>query len=543
MQTTPSSGSAKPWPDLRTVIRERLIDLAFQPIVRSTTGDALAFEALTRPHPESQFPNPGVLFAAAEAFHLSWDLEAVVRERIADAAKRLPAGRLLFFNSSPGVFADERYPRAIEEFVERSGLPRDRFVLEITERAEGDGSGALEANALKLRDAGFQIAIDDMGAGSSGLNRIMALRPTWLKLDREIVRGIDNDPYRQNIVRFLGYFTRLGGARLIAEGVETFEELNTIVDLGADCVQGFAIARPGPLDQTLDPSVAAWMRERGSMVDREWESVGRLRSIEPIAAPLSACKSLPRHGEPAIDISASIADALRAMAERADVEALTPLPATGIDGERLAVRAGDLLRAAARQLGEETLHFSPIFEMPDSFACELAVQRRIAAGDESSLAVIDVRRMGAYNAAVGNELGDLLLSHLAGLLRTAARRNNAFVGHMGDDRFLLIATQDALAAAVEEIVLRFDRASMRYASSPAPGEESGSSWLDAPSLRAVVIPRAFIVMTEARSLWRLIADERDAAANPAGSSVSVLSEAAVARRLARPDAQQGLRAA
>jgi EAL domain-containing protein (putative c-di-GMP-specific phosphodiesterase class I)/GGDEF domain-containing protein len=525
MESQVRSSGSKPWPDLDAVIREGQIDLAFQPIVRTLTGDIVALEALSRPRAESGFSNPALLFASAEAFNRSWELESLVRQKLAQVASGLPADRMVFFNTSPGVFADERYPDAIEEFREQSGLDKSRFVLEITERAESDGSGSLEHNALLLRDRGYQIAIDDMGAGSSGLNRVMALRPSWLKLDRDIIKGIDNDAYRQNLVRFLAYFTRLGGARLIAEGVETIDELNTIFDLGADCVQGFAIARPGAIDQALDPSISAWMVERGSLVERECETIVRLRTIEPIVVHPSACRTKPTGAIPPIDASATIADALCLLADRDDADAMGVIPIVSANGERLALRVTDLLRAAAKQLGDESLHSSAMYEMPDGFACELAFQRRILSADESSIVVIDVRRMSSYNAAVGNDLGDLLLRHLAALLRGATRRHSgAFVGHLGDDRFVVIASPNAAGEIVEEVVLRFDRASVRYAGASS---SDASTWLESPTLRVAVIPQVFRRISKPRQIRRLAEriHEHAPANVPTGSQVIVVDDA------------------
>lgn len=505
------------WPDLGAVIRERLIDLAFQPIVRTITGDIIAVEALTRPRPESGFPNPGVLFAAADAFGKSWDLELVVRDTIADSVNALPPDRLLFFNTSPSVFADERYPEEIERFRERSGLTPEHFVLEITERAEGE-QGALERNAILLRERGYQVAIDDMGAGSSGLNRIMSLRPAWLKLDRELIRGIDKDAYRQNLVRFLAYFTRLGGARLIAEGVEELDELNTLFDLGADCVQGYALARPGVVGQELPTDLVDWMRERGATVVHETSFVERLRTIDALTIPASACRVPPAARGPELDSAATIADALLAVADRADVESLVPLAIRNASGGMLALRPSDLLRAAAKQLGEDTLHSSPMFDMPDSFACDMAMHRRIVAGDNSDVAIIDVRRMSDYNAAVGHDLGDLLLRHLATLLRSSSRAHRqSFVGHLGDDRFLLIAPSGVVSEIVEELVLRFDRASVRYASgsgsahanNAAAPEGTSEDWLASPSLRVVVLPGVFRAVRGPREVRRLADNARE----------------------------------
>lgn len=531
MTTGTQQPASKPWPDLGAVIDKRLLDLAFQPIVRLTTGEIVAVEALTRPHAETGFPNPGVLFAAAEAFGRSWDLEKVVRERLAEEVRGLPEGRMLFFNTSPQVFADERYPDEIERFREASGLDPSRFVLEITERAECGDSDILSRNALELRARGYQVAIDDMGAGSSGLNRIMSLRPSWLKLDRELARDIDSDAYRQNLIRFLGYFTRLGGARLIAEGVERIEELSTLFDLGADCVQGFVLAKPGAVDQELDPALVSWMRERGASAAHETSYVEHLGSIEPLSLPVSACRTAPMPSVEPLDIHTSIATALAVLADLPVIEQMAPVPARGANGTRMAVRASDLIRAAAKQLGEEAKHSSPMFAMPDSFACDLAMHERIAGASDADAAIIDIRRMAEYNAAVGHDLGDVLLRHLASILRSAASGvPGTFVGHLGDDRFLLIARPMALGDLVEDLVLRFDRASVRYASPGNAWKDAGAAattepWLTAPSLRVLVMPGVFRLVATPREVRRIADRAHDSVVTKTlgGSSLSVLA--------------------
>lgn len=514
---------AKPWPDLGRLIRERLVTAVFQPIVSIRSAEIHAVEALTRPRPESGFADPGVLFAAADAFGKAWELEQVTRDTIADAARTLPADRKLFFNSGPKVFADPRFPDEIRRFSERSGLSPDRFVLEITERAETQHNEGLTTNVRTLRAEGYQIAVDDMGAGSSGLNRVMALRPHWLKLDRELIENIHEDPYRQNLIRFLGYFARLGGAGLIAEGIEHIEELTVLVELGVDSVQGFLLGRPGDIAQQLDQSMRAWLLDRAESATPEATPVERLHSIEPLAISTTACAIPPTPGETPLDPTSTLAETLARLAERDDLEMMPPLPLLDSGGASQVVRIPDLLRAAAKHLALQASHRSPLYGLPDGVECDRTVSRLIAMSDDREAAIIDVRGMSSYNAAVGFELGDLLLRHLSTILRAATNgAHRTFVGHYGEDRFLIISPPGALSGVAEEIILRFDRASIRFAhqgeggataaqrpAGPLDQDDDLSGWLEPPSLRVLVLPGIFRHIRSARDLRRLALRCRD----------------------------------
>src|SRR5690606_29389911 len=118
------------------------------------------------------------------------------------------------------VFADPRFVETlIDETDHLAGIGRNRVVIELTERSEHGVVGRLAEQFEHLRSAGFLLAIDDVGAGTSGLNRIMRLRPHWLKLDGELVSSIDTAPFKQNLIRFFVHFARLSNIRLLAEGI------------------------------------------------------------------------------------------------------------------------------------------------------------------------------------------------------------------------------------------------------------------------------------------------------------------------------------
>jgi EAL domain-containing protein (putative c-di-GMP-specific phosphodiesterase class I) len=125
-----------------------------------------------------------------------------------------------------------------------AGIPRDRVVFELTETEETGDVRALEALTDHCRDEGFRIALDDVGSGYSTLNLIHRLRPDFIKLDSELVHGVERDPYRAAIARRVVELASDLGMGAIAEGVETEGELDWVRSHGATFAQGWLIAKP-----------------------------------------------------------------------------------------------------------------------------------------------------------------------------------------------------------------------------------------------------------------------------------------------------------
>jgi EAL domain-containing protein (putative c-di-GMP-specific phosphodiesterase class I) len=119
------------------------------------------------------------------------------------------------------------------------------LILELTENSLLENTAGTHAEISRLLAAGVQFAVDDMGAGYSGLRQITTVRPTYLKLDRSLISGIDTDPDRGALVSAMLGYARQTGGQLVAEGVETEAELETLIQLGVELVQGFYLARPG----------------------------------------------------------------------------------------------------------------------------------------------------------------------------------------------------------------------------------------------------------------------------------------------------------
>jgi EAL domain-containing protein (putative c-di-GMP-specific phosphodiesterase class I) len=147
----------------------------------------------------------------------------------------------LSVNLSAAVLIDRSTLRMLDRLRDLSDL-----IIEVTEEALVHNDEQLNTALAPLRERGAQMAVDDMGAGYSGLGQIMAVHPSYLKLDRSLISGIDTDPDRGALVTaLLGYAQQTGG-HLVAEGVETAAELETLRVLGVELVQGYLLGRPGP---------------------------------------------------------------------------------------------------------------------------------------------------------------------------------------------------------------------------------------------------------------------------------------------------------
>lgn len=210
-----------------------------QPIVEPAQRRVLAFEALVRTA-EPRIPHPGVLFDAAQRLDRIFEVSRRIREIAADTMRQ--RDELLFVNLHPRDLLDD------DLYDPRSALSAigSRVVLEITERASLDGIDGLRERVNKLRDLGFRIAIDDFGAGYSGLSSFCSLQAEVAKIDMSLVRDVDRTPTKQRLVRSFTEACRDLGILFIAEGVETEAELATLKDLGCDRFQGYLFSKPGP---------------------------------------------------------------------------------------------------------------------------------------------------------------------------------------------------------------------------------------------------------------------------------------------------------
>jgi EAL domain-containing protein (putative c-di-GMP-specific phosphodiesterase class I) len=219
----------------------KLMWMAFQPIIGWRGRHVFGYEALLRSD-EPLMKNPADMLDAAERLGLLRELGRAVRTKVAEAAVTPEAaGAKLFVNLHSADLNDDDLYSADAPLSKVAS----RVVLEVTERASLYGVTNLPASVVRLKKLGFQIAIDDLGAGYAGLTSFTQLDPSVAKLDMSLVRGVDTDTRRQSIVRSLRSLCDDLGMLVVAEGVETAAERDTLVELGCDLLQGYLFARPG----------------------------------------------------------------------------------------------------------------------------------------------------------------------------------------------------------------------------------------------------------------------------------------------------------
>jgi EAL domain-containing protein (putative c-di-GMP-specific phosphodiesterase class I)/ActR/RegA family two-component response regulator len=216
-----------------------LVYVAFQPIVSLRSQDVVGFEALLRSY-EPTLRNPGEILAAAEQLGRVHELGRVVRARVAFDAIGAPPRSKIFINLHPLDLNDD------DLYSPSSALAQiaSRVVLEVTERASLDGVRDVLADVKNLRTQGFQIAVDDLGAGYSGLTNYSRLEPEVAKIDMSLIRDIDSDPRKRSIVSAIAKLCDELGTLVVAEGVETPSERDALAAMGVDLLQGYLFARP-----------------------------------------------------------------------------------------------------------------------------------------------------------------------------------------------------------------------------------------------------------------------------------------------------------
>lgn len=161
-------------------------------------------------------------------------------EKALTPAQGLPPDIYVALNVSPESCLDPR----LVGLLQRSGLPPKRIVLELTERLEVSEYAPLLSVLAPLRRQGLRIAVDDAGSGFASMRHVLHIRPDIIKLDRSLIAGIDDDEGQHALGAAMVEFARQMGAALIAEGIETSEELSTVAGLGMTAGQGFLIGRP-----------------------------------------------------------------------------------------------------------------------------------------------------------------------------------------------------------------------------------------------------------------------------------------------------------
>lgn len=212
------------------------IDMAYQPVVELGSGRLIGYEALCR---FDGGPGTQEVFSLAHGVGLGLELELMAVSRALEPVGDVPN---LAINGSPGTLASDEF----HHLLEGCAAP-DRVVVELTEHVVVDDYAVIARSVERLRGLGIRLAVDDAGSGYASLRHIIDLRPDIIKIDRSLVAAMDSDSARRAVAASLVGLADGMGAELVAEGIETDEELEACLAVGIRLGQGYLLGRPAPL--------------------------------------------------------------------------------------------------------------------------------------------------------------------------------------------------------------------------------------------------------------------------------------------------------
>ncbi len=264
------------------ILDENLLTYHFQPIVKATDGEIYSYEALMRSGTE-EVVSPLTIIKYANMLGRLPDVERATFMnvfKIIDEGKSRPEGKKIFINSIPGVKMANDDTSRIEILLEKNS---DTTVVEFTEESqlEDEDLDRIQNFFGRLK---LETALDDYGTGYSNINNLLRYMPNYVKIDRSLLSNIQDDVQKQHFVREIVGFCHDNRIMALAEGVETTEELRTVINLGVDLIQGYYTGRPAPMmipriDDRVKEEIIAFRNEREAGVIKRVYEAGKTNRI------------------------------------------------------------------------------------------------------------------------------------------------------------------------------------------------------------------------------------------------------------------------
>ncbi|CAM4044517.1 GGDEF domain-containing protein [Pseudoalteromonas byunsanensis] len=499
---------------LENILKHGTVNTLFQPIYDISKQDILGFEALSRGVDCLEMPEQ--LFAAAGIHNKLSELELLCREKAIERFVSLQLPGKLFLNVSPNTLLDPSHPRGeTRHLVEKHGLAANKVVIEVTEQDKVDDGFLLLKTIEHYRQLGFNIAIDDLGAGYSGLKQWSELCPEYVKVDRYFIDYCDQSIVKREFLKSIIELAKATGTSVIAEGIERVEELSLLEKLGIVNAQGYLLAYPQsepkieleasqwsalnltPKMNTTEQSIAiGWLAITQSAIHqctqckeahRSFESDKKLMSLavvndnrEPIgllhrdqltevfAAPyghaLYAKKSVVElmDKQPLIvDENAQLDQVSQQITEQEfDIRRHIIITREGCYLGLAPLR--DILKHITEEKIRHAQHANPLTMLPGNVAINEAIETRLRKQSDFSLAYIDLNHFKQFNDLYGYASGDSVIKLLADVTVKACEQSPCFVGHIGGDDFMVVFDANDAEQLCHQIINDFEQQSKAF---------------------------------------------------------------------------------
>lgn len=502
---------------LEYIIDNKAIRTVFQPIISLKDGSIFGHEALSRITCESIITNPEMLFSVAGEYNRLWDLELLCRMTALEAAYKFmipPYSKMLFINVNPNTMHDENFKKGFtKEFLHQYHMKPQNVIFEITERNVILDMGGFLSTIDHYRSQDYKIAIDDAGAGYSGLNLISDINPDYIKLDMKLIHGIATDSLKYALVKSMVELSKASQIILIAEGIETYEELETLISLGVQYGQGYLIQKPTAEVIEIREEVLQAIVEMNEKSSRETTekvtniSIKDLCTYTGLVSPkvtadyvFNIFKQNPSffglcivdnevpagiitYEKLALKMSGHYGYSLnqnKPISELMDrsflsIDHQTPINIVSYlamsrpNGQLYdfivvtenqkyigTVTIKDLLQKAMEIEIDTAKHQNPLSGLPGNQIVEHKLNQCVNCTGQYSVAYIDIDNFKTYNDVYGFENGDIVIKLLAAILKYNVPKEH-FVGHIGGDDFVVIINEYITENYFDKIISQFEQ--------------------------------------------------------------------------------------
>ena len=498
--------------EIKNIINEpdTYLKMAFQPIIEARSGEIYGFEALSRIPGTKVFNNIADLFPFAEKIGQLYPVETLCRRQAISSFPSIVQNKeMLFLNINPQVLADPEFASGhTRKILTEQGLTPSDVVLEITERSAIENFDTFRDALSHYRNQGYLIALDDVGAGYSSLQSVAELHPDFLKVDRSLIKGVNADPIKWALLETFVTFSKRIGCRIIAEGVETAEEMRTVVQLGVDYVQGFFVAKPNFKRKPLNPAVKDILEPERRLKSLDQSPI--LTMVEPlplfeIHTPVSTVETYfrnhphqflvgvtenqriigvvqrdrlfaalgTRYGVPlylARTISVLMDTNPLIVEDSTPLEVVSSIAMQRPDGQLYdgivvanqrkpigMVSVANLMKAMAERQIQIAKGANPLTGLPGNIRIDQEIKQRLERRMTFGVIYVDLNKFKHFNDLHGFQQGDIAIKMLAEILLSVAANSDkeAFVGHIGGDDFIIILSFIHLESLALDILNQF----------------------------------------------------------------------------------------
>ncbi len=492
---------------LNTIIEQQNIKVHFQPIIHLQTQQIYGYEGLVRGPVNTVLHSPTRLFEAATWAGRLTELDFLCRKTVINRFAQMELPGRLFINVDPYSLMNEHFREGETlRYIEEAGLKSSQVIIELTETHIVEDVQMMQQAMTHYRDMGFRVALDDLGAGYSGLKLWSEIHPDIVKIDRHFIHGIDEDRTKQQFVKAILSTATLLGCRVITEGVETAKEYATLRILGVEMVQGYYFSRPVEIPplvispklfrkETRDnaaevesPTVEILLKPAISVqADTKVMQVGDLFTAMPEEKSIVILHDSEVLGmvlrKDFMNLYASLYG--RAIYDKQpifrfmnrnvmQVEKGLPLEKASfrlttsldihtdefiiLDGCSLAGKGRilDLLHEITKLQITRARYANPLTLLPGNVPIQQELQKLFRESVTFAVCYFDLDNFKPFNDFFGFSRGDKVLRLVSELLVANVNGQDDFIGHIGGDDFVVIFRTDAWQAIIKRILQQFD---------------------------------------------------------------------------------------